>query len=200
MDEYKNFYYYLNPTAKSADLGDLSTRLQLKEDLKCHDFKWFLEHVYKDSTFPYKSHYVGPIQHEQSEECLDAVGSKGEQIALKMCHGLGGFQTFIYTYKNEIRTSDNCLTLKNGTVVTQNCDFSHNQKWKYQDSKLIHELSGKCLTFSQPKSKQKSKSMLNFLSNVVKDMARELSTPQLKVCDEDTNQKWILNQSVNWMK
>ena len=202
LDEYKDFYYYLNPTAKNVDIGDLSERKGLITDLQCHNFEWFLDNVYPDSTFPYKSIYVGQIQHEKSEECIDAVGSKGEQIGMKMCHGLGGFQTFILTQSSEIRTSTNCLTPKNDTLVTIGCDFSSLQKWTFNKGTIVHNDSGKCLTFQTKEKTQKaSKSMLNFLSSVVKDMARELASPELKTCDEEnSNQKWRLDRPAVWNK
>ena len=37
---------------KNSDFGDISGRLQLIQDLKCHSFQWFLQHVYPDSYFP----------------------------------------------------------------------------------------------------------------------------------------------------
>ena len=204
LDEYKDFYYYLNPSAKNVEIGDLSTRKALFTDLQCHNFQWFLDNVYPDSTFPYKSIYAGQIQHEKSEECIDAVGSKGEQIGMKMCHGLGGFQTFILTHSSEIRTSTNCLTPKNESLVTIGCDFSSVQKWTFNSrtGNLVHNDSGKCLTFQAKEkkgTKKQNKSMLNFLSSVVKDMARELASPELKTCDEaNANQKWRLDRPAVW--
>ena len=203
LDEYKDFYYYLNPSSKNEDnLGDLSTRKALISDLQCHDFNWFLDHVYPDSVFPHNSIYVGQIQHEESEECIDAVGAKAEQVGMKTCHGLGGFQTFILTQNSEIRTSTNCLTPKNDSLVTVGCDFSSAQKWTLKSGGyLVHNDSGKCLTFTKKsKPASKSKSMLNFLSNVVKDIARELTSPELKTCADTKNQRWRLNRPADWLQ
>ncbi len=59
---YLNFYYMMNPSAKSLDIGDLTSRLKLRDDLKCHSFQWFLDHVYPDSGFPNKVDYVGQVR------------------------------------------------------------------------------------------------------------------------------------------
>ena len=208
LDESKDFYYYMNPGAV-VNPGDLSQRRALKKDLKCHSFRWFLDHVYPDSTFPYQSKYVGQIQHIESEDCLDAVGSKGEKLGMKMCHGLGGFQTFIYTKENQIRTSTQCLVqdTSGNEIKSQGCDTSNEQKWTYKPltsthGQLIHVQSEKCLSFSKKSGgKRKSKSMLNFLSSVVKDVIQEMPRPLMQDCNEDDHsQWWAMNRQVNWIK
>ena len=115
----------MNPAAKNVEIGGLEERKQLKSDLQCHSFKWFLEHVYTDSSFPYNVIYAGQIQHKISQNCLDAVGSKGEKVAMKVCHGLGGFQTLMLTPNNEIKSSTRCLTPNDKMeLLIKNCDFS----------------------------------------------------------------------------
>lgn len=34
------------------DFGDVSSRMQLRRELKCHDFDWYLKHVYPELTLP----------------------------------------------------------------------------------------------------------------------------------------------------
>lgn len=211
LDEpYKRFYYYMNPGARGLELGSLNERLKLKKDLKCHSFQWFLDHVYPDAAFPHRSQYAGQIQHKSSEDCLDAVGSKGEKVGVKMCHGLGGFQTFIFTKNGELKSSINCLMPNNGgkDLVTKSCDFSDEQKWTYKpisDSlgQLIHRHSERCLTFDakdKKQSKSKKSAMLNFLSNVVKDVVMEMPTPTMEECKEATeSQLWSLTNDLSRM-
>ena len=74
LDDFKNFYYYMNPSSKNVHIGDISQRQQIKTDLQCHSFEWFLDHVYPDSSLPYNFVYVGQIQHKISQDCLDAIG------------------------------------------------------------------------------------------------------------------------------
>ena len=40
MDEWRDFYYSMNPGARNVDIGDLSPRKTLREDLKCKSFRW----------------------------------------------------------------------------------------------------------------------------------------------------------------
>ena len=43
MDEWRDFYYSMNPGARNVDIGDLSPRKTLREDLKCKSFRWGFE-------------------------------------------------------------------------------------------------------------------------------------------------------------
>ena len=66
MDEWRDFYYSMNPGARNVDIGDLSPRKTLREDLKCKSFRWgfwiweswsfnhqgsSVEHIFKDQLF-----------------------------------------------------------------------------------------------------------------------------------------------------
>ena len=208
LDEYKQFYYYMNPAAKNVQPGDLTQRLNLKNELRCHSAKWFLDHVYTDHSLPYKVLYTGQIQHKLSQDCLDAVGSKGEKVAMKVCHGLGGFQTFLLSKYNEIKTSTDCMTpnhSKSELFITS-CDFSKAQKWLFKPildgyGQIVHQESEKCMSFARQTTatKHKSSSILHFLTNIVIEAVQEMDSPILEECnDHDHNQLWSLNLAAKW--
>jgi len=48
MDEYKHFYYAAVPSSKAVQTGSLRSRLELRERLQCHSFKWYLENIYPE--------------------------------------------------------------------------------------------------------------------------------------------------------
>lgn len=48
LDEFKDKFYAINPNARHIDYGDISTRIELRHQLKCKSFKWYLDNVYKD--------------------------------------------------------------------------------------------------------------------------------------------------------
>ena len=54
MDEYKKFFYIINPgvfkTAKN--FGDISDRIQLRDNLQCKSFQWYLDNIYPDAQIP----------------------------------------------------------------------------------------------------------------------------------------------------
>ena len=88
------------------------------------------------------------------------------------------------------------------------CDFSKVQKWTFKPTSennfglFVHQESEQCLTYSPDNannSKQKSKSMLKFLSNVVTDLGRNFSAPILSPCDDqDSKQLWSMNLASKW--
>ncbi|RUS73536.1 hypothetical protein EGW08_018694 [Elysia chlorotica] len=47
-DEYKKYYFHVNPRAETVEYGNISERVQLREQLKCKSFKWYLENVYPE--------------------------------------------------------------------------------------------------------------------------------------------------------
>ena len=142
---------------------------------------------------------------------MDAVGSKGGKVNVKLCHGLGGYQTFQFTKNSELKCETKCLYPdSNSKVQSIGCDFSKVQKWTFKPSEnnfglFVHKESEQCLSYSHDdgsngkKQKQKSKSMLKFLSNVVTDLGRNFSAPILSPCDDqDSKQLWTMNLASNW--
>lgn len=93
LDEWKEFYYSMNPAAKKVDKGDLTERLELRKNLKCKSFRWYLENIYPESQMPLDYFSLGEISNVANNYCLDTYGRKnGENVAVSRCHGLGGNQ------------------------------------------------------------------------------------------------------------
>lgn len=99
LDDWKNFFYNMNPTAKqilhhdrNEILKDIEKRIDLRKKLKCHSFKWFLENVWpgkllkflifndfviitffleiSENFFPNTNNTFGQIQSFYSKECM----------------------------------------------------------------------------------------------------------------------------------
>ena len=48
--------------AQNINIGDLSERKKLIEELKCFSFEWFLDHVYPDASFPHRHKHFGQVR------------------------------------------------------------------------------------------------------------------------------------------
>ncbi|XP_069194708.1 polypeptide N-acetylgalactosaminyltransferase 5 isoform X1 [Procambarus clarkii] len=183
LDDWKEFYYSINPGARSVDYGDVSSRRKLRKDLKCKSFRWFLENIYPESQMPLDYYYLGEIRNAETQSCLDTLGRKsGENLGTSYCHGLGGNQVFAYTKRQQIMSDDNCLDASNpsGPVKLVRCHgMGGNQMWTYndQDGSIRHVNSGRCLQ---------------------KPDARDVTLPVLKPCDGSVTQQWIMNGSFKW--
>ncbi|XP_053214600.1 polypeptide N-acetylgalactosaminyltransferase 1-like [Panonychus citri] len=184
LDEWKDFYYAINPAAKKVNKGDTSDRKELRERLKCKSFRWYLENVYPESQMPLDYYSLGEIRNVAINHCLDTFGRKsGENAAMSQCHGMGGNQVFAYTKRKQIMSDDNCLDASNGKepVKLIRCHgMGGNQMWDYntKDRTIVHVNTGLCLD--------------KF------DQAKDSTLPQLIECDGRKSQQWVMNSNFKW--
>lgn len=181
MDEWRDFYYSMNPGARNVEIGDLSPRLKLRENLKCKSFRWYLENVYPESQMPLDYFFLGEIRNDATHNCLDTMGRKsGEDLGLSYCHGLGGNQVFAYTKRQQVMSDDNCLDAASadGPVKLVRCHgMGGNQAWVYNkmDRTLRHVNTARCLTnLADP------------------------GAPKLVACTGATNQQWLMADKFKW--
>lgn len=184
MDEWRDFYYAMNPGARNVDVGDVSERVKLRERLKCKSFRWYLEKIYPESPMPLDYYYLGDVKNVETQTCLDTMGRRtGENVGISYCHGLGGNQVFAYTKRQQIMSDDMCLDAASpqGPVKIVRCHgMGGNQAWVYNDeTKMIrHTNTGHCL--SKPHS-------------------GDTSQPVLAQCDANNiGQKWIMRSKFKW--
>ena len=84
MDDFKKFYYIMNPGILKAEYGDVSERKQLREKLECKSFQWYLDNIYPESQIPKSYLSLGEIKSEVNHYCLDTLGSKENGEMLKL--------------------------------------------------------------------------------------------------------------------
>jgi len=150
MDQWKRFYTANTPSSKLVNPGDLTERKQLREDLGCLSFQWYLENIYPESPYPLQYHHLGQVVHLDTGLCLDTLDKKAtEEPGVDQCHGQGGPQVWVYTGKHELRAGDVCLDAvgDDGTVKLWTCHgLGGNQVWLVTEGgRIQHQVSGQCL-------------------------------------------------------
>lgn len=53
MDEYKEFLYIRRPHYRNLDAGNLTKQKELRRNLRCKSFKWYIETVAFDQPIKY---------------------------------------------------------------------------------------------------------------------------------------------------
>ncbi|CAH8493392.1 unnamed protein product [Schistosoma rodhaini] len=152
LDQYSRFYFTLNPSALSVDYGDVTKRKKLRQQLNCKSFRWYLEHIYPESSIPIDVIRLGEIRHK-SGQCLDSLGHKlGETVGVTHCHGQGGNQVFAITESGTIRVHAGCMdggnirSIGTGVLVFKKCEKnSISQKFEFIENQIIHKATKLCL-------------------------------------------------------
>ena len=71
----KRIYYYNRPDLKDKNFGDISSRLAIRDRLKCKNFKWYLHHVYPEKFILDENVIAyGDISVVNTDKCLDTMG------------------------------------------------------------------------------------------------------------------------------
>ncbi|XP_033619528.1 polypeptide N-acetylgalactosaminyltransferase 6 isoform X3 [Fukomys damarensis] len=134
MDDYKKIFYRRNlqaaKIAQEKSFGDISERLQLREQLHCRNFSWFLHNIYPEMFVPdLNPTFYGAIKNLGINQCLD-VGENnrgGKPLIMYSCHGLGGNQYFEYTTQRDLRhniAKQLCLHASASTLGMRICHFT----------------------------------------------------------------------------
>ncbi|CAH2014124.1 unnamed protein product [Acanthoscelides obtectus] len=165
MDEYKDFFLNQRPESRKIDYGDISSRIQLRKELKCFDFDWYLKNVYPELALPTddearlkkkwsqveqdkyqpwhsrKRNYVDQyqIQLVNSSLCIQSakdVKTKGSRLKLLPCKKSKA-QSWSETDKSELVLAQ-LLCLQSGKVapILYKChEMGGDQEWKHKGGK-----------------------------------------------------------------
>ncbi|XP_063535968.1 putative polypeptide N-acetylgalactosaminyltransferase 9 [Cydia strobilella] len=141
MDDYAK-YYYERINFKKGDFGDVTKRKEIRKQLNCKSFDWYLKNVYPDIEVPddlvasgkvsLKILHIGKYGH-----CLDApnrIRKPQQDVQIAKCHHEGGNQYWIYEKEGELRRDDYCLDYMFGTIILFYCKRSASQIWLYDST------------------------------------------------------------------
>lgn len=162
LDDFKS-YYYERLQNQLGDYGDVSARKQLRKNLQCKSFAWYLENVFPEQFIPGESMYYGEIRSGHNAFCLDSNGDTlGKSIIGYGCHGQGGNQYWMLSKRGEMRRDEHCfdfaMTKHNKNqpdkIFTYVCHSQGgNQKWEMTDEGQIRHDSGLCIEMDRNKVK-----------------------------------------------
>ena len=135
------------------DYGDVSHKKQLRLNLKCKSFKWFLDNIC-EAQLPYHDLIgAGEIRNPETGLCIDKNDRTEyirQTIDLLACHNMGGHQYWWMNANRFILRDYTCLGIGfDGTynrVIIDDCRNSGS--WTYNpDTKIIkHTQKGGCMT------------------------------------------------------
>lgn len=165
MDDYKDIYYDLRSYNKQYGFGNITDRVELRKQLNCKPFKWYLDNVYPDMFVPLRENVAGRglVRNDASGQCLDASSAKAEEMVPKLVACGKGAQMNAQTQEFYLWKSMSEMRIE--TDFTARClDSSHreehgalefwgchgmkgNQEFAYtQDLHIKHVPSATCLT------------------------------------------------------
>ncbi|PIO60011.1 ricin-type beta-trefoil lectin domain protein, partial [Teladorsagia circumcincta] len=158
MDHYKQFFYKMVPSARNVEAGDVSGRRQLRTNLQCKNFEWYLKNIYPEAPLPYDYKSLGAIANQETKLCLDTMAKKDGPVGLQACHGAGGNQAWSLTERGEIRSDDLCLSSSglDNLVRLERCNVAspntkHLFKYDYENKHLVHVKTRFCVTAANGK-------------------------------------------------
>ncbi|XP_033227688.1 polypeptide N-acetylgalactosaminyltransferase 13-like isoform X2 [Belonocnema kinseyi] len=193
MDDWAEFYFKFNPqAARLRDKQQVRSRLEMRKNLQCKNFEWYLDNVWPEHFFPKKDRFFGQIQHVRTNKCLIRPMVKGTyaqpagNVMLLPCIDPPNLvQMFVMTKEGVIMTDESvCLDAperdtrhEKPKVKIMMCNGLERQEWEYNEEtrKLIHKSSEMCLQVS-PDNKE---------------------GPVIAPCVETLEQEWIF-KSIPW--
>ena len=70
-----DFYFKVNEHARKASVTqDVNARKELRRQLKCKDFQWYLDNVWPEHFFPTEGRFFGKLRHLSTGQCLQKPG------------------------------------------------------------------------------------------------------------------------------
>ncbi|KAJ0174607.1 hypothetical protein K1T71_009715 [Dendrolimus kikuchii] len=150
MDEWADFFFKFNPgVAAMRDQQNVGNRIDLRNILKCHSFKWYLDNVWPQHFFPTKDRWFGRIRNQKGA-CIGVntgtPGLGGPATGIQCGPDLDLDGLLLYTPDGKIMADESlCLEQGNRRAIWKSCRDDDKQTWKQKGPRLKTS-SGLCLT------------------------------------------------------
>merc|ERR1719266_1331584 len=154
MDDYKRLFFMNRPDLANTDVGDMSARMQFKENKQCKPFKRYLDNIYPQKFILDSTEHVfayGRLRNEPSGLCVDTLQHDDKDtynVGIYACHQyVTSSQFFSFSREFQLRREDSCAVLGEDIVRMIPCvKGDENQQWIHtKQGRLIHKLTNKCL-------------------------------------------------------
>lgn len=160
MDGYKKYFFQTRPGSENGYAGDISERVELRQQLKCKSFKWYLDNIYPEQTLPASvdpfsvgrrggkedknpnlnvtTKRKGLLKHLGTGLCLrteKGIYDKRSLVMLAVCDIESKEQVWYETSGRDIRLSNLlCLDVEDGTkpfARIMHCSGGESQIWNF---------------------------------------------------------------------
>lgn len=151
-DDYKEYFYTREPSAKYADMGNITAQLELKKNLECKSFDWYIKNVAYDMVEKYPrlppNVQLGTLINVGSRSCLDTLGRAAPAVVeVSSCNG-HGVQMRLNS-QGQLGTGERCVDANSSGVKQIFCPSSSvSGPWTYHNDTqlLVHKRGSRCLS------------------------------------------------------
>ncbi|XP_071454962.1 N-acetylgalactosaminyltransferase 7 [Hetaerina americana] len=152
-EKYKEFFYTREPLARFLDMGDIREQLELKERLRCRNFKWFMDNVAYDvlekyPELPPNIHW-GELHCVATDKCMDTMGHGPPSLmGVAHCHGHGSNQLLRLNAKGQLGVGERCVDADLQGIKLVFCRLGTvDGPWQYDEvsKTMFHKVHKKCI-------------------------------------------------------
>lgn len=152
-DEYKEYFYTREPTARYLDMGDITQQLAIKKRLNCKSFDWFMKNVAYDVVDKYPklppNVHWGELRNSANKQCLDTMGHGPPSLmGISYCHGFGNNQLFRLNAAGQLGVGERCVNADSQGVKLVVCRLGTvDGPWQYDENSktMLHKVLKRCL-------------------------------------------------------